>query len=262
MATHVLLDAAAHACVTDGATLSGLPVRRFASGDVAALRAEVKRLPPNARPIVACDGLQGSRGVFTPVEAYLAELPQPGWLLVDDAHGFGTAGPGGRGTVAREGLCDPRIVQTISLSKALGVQGGAVVGTREVVATIKARAAAYVGNTAPLVPIAAGVEAAVHVLERCGDRVERLQQNARMLHDLLPEGMVHSEESPVLVIRPVDEPSAKRLRGMLLRAGIFDSWITYLNGPGHGMFRFALSSEHRVADIQRLTSVISKWKQE
>jgi hypothetical protein len=51
----------------------------------------------------------------------------------------------------------------------------------------------------------------------------------------------------------------RRLCSMLQRCGIFPSWITYLNGPEHGLFRFALSSEHTTDDIQRLTNVIGNW---
>lgn len=260
-ATHVVLDDAAHACVADGATLCGLPIERFPSSDLAALRQFLRRLPRSARPIIACDGLQGSRGRFAPVASYLAELPSRGWLLVDDAHGFGTTGPAGRGTVAAQGLRDPRIIQTISLSKALGMQGGAVVGPRAVIDAVYHTAPAFIGNTAPLVPIAAGVEAAVNVLAASSARVNRLQQNARTLHDLLPQAALisHDCDSPVLVILPPDLPSARRLRTLLVRFGIFPSWITYLNGPSHGLFRFALCSEHRAGDIQRLTSVIGKW---
>lgn len=259
--THFVVDEIAHASVDNGAALSGLPVQRFAHADVAALRKLLRRLPRNARPVIACDGLQGARGRFTPLGAYLAELPIGGWLLVDDAHGFGTAGLGGRGTVAAQGLRDGRIVQTISLSKSLGLQGGAVIGQRSIVDAVYHTSAAFVGNTAPMLPIASGVVAAVKLLGKSGARVGRLQLHSRLLHRMLPvaDHIWHDEGSPVLVIWPGSLASARQLRTMLLSCGIFPSWITYLNSGQHGIFRFALCSEHRARDIEQLGEVICRW---
>jgi 8-amino-7-oxononanoate synthase len=261
-ATHILLADAAHACVADGATLCGLPVQRFAYADVAGLRKALRCLPRNARPVIACDGLQGARGRFAPLGSYLAVLPKRGWLFVDDAHGFGTIGPAGRGTVAAQGLHDGRIIQTISLGKSLGMQGGAVVGSGSMIRAIYDTAPAFIGNTAPLLPIAAGITAAVKLLAASPGRVERLQSNARLLHTLLPqaEHIFHDPESPVLVIYPRDVASARRLRSMLQRAGIFPSWITYLNSPPQGIFRFALSSSHTAGDVRQVAAVIGRWE--
>ena len=260
-ATHFVVDEIAHASVANGAVLSGLPVQRFPHADVKALRQLLRRLGRNARPVIACDGLQGARGRFTPLAAYLAELPERGWLLVDDAHGFGTAGPGGRGTVVAQGRRDGRIIQTISLSKSLGLQGGAVIGQRGVVDAVYHTSAAFIGNTAPMLPIASGVVAAVKLLGKSGARVDRLQSHTRMLHRMLPvaDHIRHEEGSPVLVIWPQSLASARRLRTMLLRSGIFPSWITYLNSGQHGIYRFALCSEHRSRDIEQLGEVIVRW---
>lgn len=260
-ATYILLDEVAHASMANGAVLSGLPVQRFAHADVKALRQLLRRLPRNARPVIACDGLQGARGRFTPLAAYFAELPKRGWLLVDDAHGFGTAGPGGRGSVAAQGLHDGRIIQTISLSKSLGLQGGAVIGQRSIVDAVYHTAAAFIGNTAPMLPIASGVVAAVKLLARSGARVEHLQSHAQALRRMLPvaDHIWHEEGSPVLVILPQSDASARQLRSMLQRCGIFPSWITYLNSPQHGIFRFALCSEHRPRDVEQLGEVICRW---
>ena len=181
---------------------------------------------------------------------------------MDDAHGFGTIGPSGRGTVAARGLDDDRIIQTISLGTSLGMQGGAIVWSRSMIKAIYDSAPAFIGNTAPLLPIASGITAAVKLLAGNPGRVERLQSNARLIHALLPqaEHIFHDLESPVLVIYPRDVASARRLRSMLQRAGIFPSWITYLNSPPQGIFRFALSSSHTARDVRQLAAVIVEWE--
>lgn len=256
--SHVLLDAGAHPCVFDGARLSGKPTIRFSTADARDLRRRLAKLPRAARPLIATDGTYGVRGGVAPLDRYLAALPPRGWLLVDDAHGGGSVGAGGRGAVALFGLRDRRIVQAFSLAKAFGVTGGVVVGTPEVVAAVRTKASTFVGSTSMPVAVAAAARAALRLVSASPARVRRLQANAELLHQLLPaRPEVHSDpRTPASGVYPSSPEQAAALRTALLAAGVFPSWIRYLRGLAAGFFRFAVSSEHTGAQVRQLAAAI------
>lgn len=256
--THVLLDERAHACVADGMQLSGRHVVRFTASDPASLGRALRALPRTARPLVATDGTWGTRGGFNPVDAYLELLPERGWLLVDDAHGAGTVGPGGRGWCAALGLKDSRLIQTVSLAKALGVQGGAVLGSHAVITTIRTKAPSVVGTTSPLLPTVSGLEAVLRILGSPRSPVRQLEANLRLFHSLLPDvpRLLRDPRSPILSIEPADISQAARVSRSLLAAGIHPPLIRYLDGPPAGFFRFAINARHKAADLRQLAGAI------
>ncbi|MGH7944016.1 MAG: aminotransferase class I/II-fold pyridoxal phosphate-dependent enzyme [Opitutaceae bacterium] len=256
--SHVLLDQGAHACVADGARLSGKPVVRFDTGNDVDLQRRLARLPAAARPLVATDGTFGVRGGVAPLDRYLAVLPKHGWLLVDDAHGGGTVGPGGRGAVALFGLRDPRIVQAFSLAKAFGVAGGAVVGTAECAEAVRTKASVFVGSTSMLIAAVVAAKAAVQLVAASPSRVRRLQANARLLHESLPAAPeIRSDpRTPATGVYPSSPAQAAALRKSLLAAGILPSWIRYLQGPPGGFFRFAVCSEHTPFQVRQFAAAV------
>lgn len=257
-ATHVVIDASAHTCVRDGARLSGLPVIPFASGDADALRSALARLPRSARPLVATDGVHGIRGGMAPLKAYLEALPASGWLWVDDAHGIGSVGATGRGTPEALGLRDPRLIRSVTFSKALAVAGGAVIGPEALVERVRTRAGAYLASSAPPLAVAAAVAAAL-------DRVHRLPGRVRRLHTLLerfsaalprrPE-ILNDRRTPVTAIHPRDADQARALTESLSEAGFVPPWIRYPGGPGGGFFRIALRATHTAATVDRLAQAV------
>jgi len=256
--THVFLDYQAHACVSDAAVLARMPIVTFRNGDAADLAKRLRALPSNARPLVLTDGTYGTRGGIAPLPDYLALLPKRGWLLVDDAHGAGTVGPVGRGAVAHFGLRDKRIVQTISLAKAFGVGGGAVLGTLSFIEAVKREAAAFIGSTSMPLVVPGGVMASLKILTAEPDRILRLQESARKLHSLLP---THAELSndprtPVTALLPANARRKATMQRALLKAGIFPSFIHYLRGPADGFFRLAISSAHTSAEVETLAGAI------
>lgn len=258
-ATHILLDDAAHRCVRDGAALAGLPVTPFASGDANALRRLLRRLPRAARPLVATDGVHGIRGGMAPVDAYLAALPHSGWLWVDDAHGIGSVGSTGRGAVEALGVGnDPRLVRSLTGSKALGVAGGAVVGAAAVVERVRAHAGAYRASSAPPLAVAAAFATAVCRLRRMPGRVRDLQRLAARFSAALPARpeVLTDPRTPVSAIHPADAAQARRLDAALREAGFVPPWIRYPGGPGDGFFRIALRATLTTAQVDRIAEAI------
>lgn len=256
--THAVLDERVHACVKDAAAASGLPAVFFAHADATALRGAVRGLGRGARPVVATEGAYATRGGMAPLDAFLGALPSRGWLLVDDAHGVGAVGPGGRGAVAWHGLSDPRIVQTLSLAKAIGVGGGAVLGAVGVLSRLRAEAAAFVGTTSMPLAVVAGVRAALRRVRTETWRVRHLQALSARLHARWPAGVGASShpDTPVKILIPESPVRARRLTQALRQAGIFPPLIRYLGGPPGGFFRFTVNAAHTEADVDRLADAV------
>lgn len=262
-ATQIFLADPAHACVQDAARLTDLPVTRFALADVAHLQTLVRRLSRTERALILTDGAFAIRGGLAPLDSYARTLEGRGLLFVDDAHGAGAVGPGGRGSAALLGVRGPRLVQSISLAKALGVAGGAVLGPRKIVERVRTGSPAFVGTTAPPVPVALAAACALSVLAREPERVARLQSNAALLHQLLAEslpghpGVLGDPRTPVTGVVLERPAEVTRMRRELLRSGIFPPWIRYLAGPAGGFFRFSVSSEHTAEEVRRLAAAIA-----
>lgn len=159
----VVSDAGSHASLVDACRLSR--ARVVVTDGVAAVRAALAARTEE-RALVLCDSVSSVDGALAPLAALHEACREHGAVLVvDEAHGLGVRGHGGRGLVAEVGLAgEPDVVLTLTLSKSLGSQGGAVLGAAPVVAHLVDTARSFIFDTA-LAPAAVGAaRAALAVL--------------------------------------------------------------------------------------------------
>jgi 8-amino-7-oxononanoate synthase len=160
----IVSDAGNHASLIDACRLTRSPVAVVAHGDQdAAARALAQRREPRA--MVLLDAINSADGDLLPLADWHALAARFAALLViDDAHGLGVRG-GGRGAVAEAGIAaEPNVITTVTLSKALGSQGGAVLGSDQVIGQLIDRARSFIFDTG-LNPAAAGAAlAAVRII--------------------------------------------------------------------------------------------------
>jgi 8-amino-7-oxononanoate synthase len=163
--TLVVSDAASHASLVDACRLSRARVVVIPHAEVSAVDAALAARSER-RALVVTDSVVSVSGELTPLAELHAVCRQHGAvLLVDEAHGLGVCGPGGRGLLAEYGLTgEPDVVATISLSKSLGSQGGAVLGSRAVVDHLINTARSFIFDTGLAPPAAGGALAALRVL--------------------------------------------------------------------------------------------------
>jgi 7-keto-8-aminopelargonate synthetase-like enzyme len=244
--THALLDARAHASLADAAPLLGCPVIRFQHRDPADVARIVQRLGRRAKLILLSDGLFSHDGAVAPLRACLEVLPRSALVLVDDAHGAGVLGATGQGTLEHEGVGRARVIQTVALSKAFGVYGGAVLCDAALAGKIRAASRVFNGNTPLPLPLVNGALAAVGLLASDASRRARLQRNADFVKAALREAGWRLPDTPAPIVSfvPRHAGEAARLKRSLLARGVFPSFIRYPGGPADGCFRFAISSEH------------------
>jgi 7-keto-8-aminopelargonate synthetase-like enzyme len=256
--THAFIDAKAHSALVDAAMFLGCPVRRFKHRDAEDLARQVQRSARSSPSIVLTDGLFAHDGGVAPLRAYARVLSRDGRILVDDAHGAGVLGKNGRGTAEFEGIEDARLIRTITLSKAFGVYGGAILGPSELRAAILEKSRLFVGNT-PLPPplVEAGMEALRWIRGRPALR-NRLAHNTRFLRELIRQGGVGLPDrpGPVLGIRPRRAGSRAAINQALLDRGILPPLIVYPDGAEGGYYRFAISSAHRKDQLARVAEAL------
>jgi 8-amino-7-oxononanoate synthase len=161
----VVSDAASHASLVDACRLSRARIVVTPHADVSAVDAALAARSEQ-RALVITDSVVSVSGDLAPLAQLHAVCRRHGaMLLADEAHGLGVCGPGGRGLLAEHRLAgEPDVVATVSLSKALGSQGGAVLGSREVVEQLVNTARSFIFDTGLAPPAAGGALAALRVL--------------------------------------------------------------------------------------------------
>ena len=145
-----------HTClVSDAARFLDCPVLQFKSRDAKALAARWPALR-SRDPNCSCSPMACSRrdGSVAPLAEYLEVLPKDALILVDDAHGAGVLGRTGKGTPEHAGVSRRRIVQTVTLSKAFGAYGGAILCSARLRQRILDRSGMFVGSTPVPLPVA------------------------------------------------------------------------------------------------------------
>jgi 8-amino-7-oxononanoate synthase len=179
----VVSDAVNHASIVDACRLSRARVAVVPHRDVDAVRTALAGRAAGERAIVVTDAVFSVDGDVAPLPALAAACrAHDALLLVDEAHGLGVVGPGGRGAVAAAGLAGaPEVVVTVTLSKSLGSQGGALLASREVVEHVVDAGRAFIFDTG-LAPACAGAAlAALDVLRTTPSLAGAVRGRARDL---------------------------------------------------------------------------------
>jgi 7-keto-8-aminopelargonate synthetase-like enzyme len=240
--THVFIDQRAHASLKAAARAVQLPVASFAHRNANDL---ARQISGASKPLVLTDGMFAHDGSLAPLSEYDAILPAGGCLLVDDSHAAGVVGAQGRGTPESHRLAPGRFVQTITLSKAFGSFGGAIIASEETCQAICDTSDVVAGATPFPLPSAAAALVACRLIKEESRRAA-LRENLRRL----------KTDSPIISVVPRDQGETEALKAKLLAHGIYPSHIRY--GSVEGFFRFAISSEHTRAQLEALASVLEK----
>lgn len=259
--SHVLLDELAHGALRDAAKMFDCPVIKFAHRDTGAVKKKSARLGRHARLLLLTDGMFSRDGSVAPLRDYLKILPRSAKILVDDAHGAGVLGKTGKGSLEHCRVPRDRIIQCITLSKAFGAYGGAVVCDEDFREEMVSRSPVFAGTTPLPPPLAGAALKAVEILSNDIARRRRLFDNVGHLRARLRAAGWEITETPGPIVRlPVmPEKASARLKRLLLAAGIYPSFISYYQDAPGGVFRFVVSSEHTRRQLDLLAGVLQKF---
>src|ERR687891_1729985 len=176
----VISDELNHASIIDGCRLSRATIKVFPHKDVGAARRIIKDLPAGQRKLLITDGVFSMDGDLGPLPDLCAVAEETGCIMmVDDAHASGVFGRNGRGTVDHFN-CHGRVdIQVGTLSKAVGVLGGYVAGSKDFIDFLYHRARPFLFSTSHPPAVAAACIAALDVLENEPQWMERLWDNTK-----------------------------------------------------------------------------------
>jgi len=255
----VLLDEKSHPSVQEASRQFRCLVVPFRHRDPHDLARLLARGGAKDKPIVLTDGLFSHTGEVPPLEHYMAHLPAHGVILVDDAHGAGILGANGRGAPEYAGVPRDRIVQTISMSKAFGAFGGAILGETNLRANIFRASPMFAGSTPLPPPLAAAALTSIKILRTEPRLRQRLERNVQFVRSALSQQgfPVSSAAAPIVVFHPASAKEAAAMTGRLLARKVFPSLIKYPGAPEAGYFRFAIASEHTQPQLDDLLKALT-----
>ena len=258
-ATHVLIDEKAHASLQDAVRFFNCPVLRFRHRDPNHVHRLLRKYRSSPNPVLLTDGMFSHDGSIAPLRLLLDALPRQGTILVDDAHAAGILGKRGRGSIEHCRVPRNHFVQSITLSKAIGVYGGAVLGPAITQQQIVNRSRWFAGNTPIPLPVAGAALESLNILRTDPTLRERLIANTFNVKSRLQnQGFSMTEfESPIISVAPQSREHVSSLKRRLFSRGIFPPLIMYPGGPELGNFRFALSSEHTQGQLDSLVSALA-----
>jgi 7-keto-8-aminopelargonate synthetase-like enzyme len=258
--THAFADEFAHGALLDAARMLDCPLKKFKHRDAADLKKLISKCGKNSRPIVLTDGMFAHDGSVAPLCAYLKILPRNGMILVDDAHGAGVLGTTGKGTLELENVNRQRVVQCVTLSKAFGVYGGAVLATHALREKILARSRVFVGTTPLPPPLAGAAIESLKILQSKSALRKKLFQNLFYARAKLRAAGWEISETPGPIIRlpAMNETQVAKLKAQLLAAGIYPPFLKYSGASAEGIFRFVISSEHTRGQLDKMIGVLAQ----
>jgi glycine C-acetyltransferase len=226
----VVSDELNHASIVDGCRLSRATIKVFPHKDVNAARTVLASLPPSQRKLLITDGVFSMDGDLGPLPALCSLAEEFGCIMmVDDAHASGVFGRNGRGTIDHFGVHGRVDVQVGTLSKAIGVLGGYVAGSRALIEFLQHRARPFLFSTSHPPAVAAACIAALDVLEQEPQIIERLWENTRFFKSgLAALGFnTGSSESPITPVIVGEGALAMKLSDRLFAQGVFAQGIAF-----------------------------------
>jgi glycine C-acetyltransferase len=250
----IFSDQLNHASIIDGCRLSRATIVAYPHNDVDALEELIKEHGPKyRRKLIVTDGVFSMDGDIAPLPRLAEVAKRYGCILmVDDAHGEGVLGRGGRGIVDHFDLHGVVDIEVGTMSKAFGVMGGVVAGSRRLIEWLRQRGRPFLFSSAMTVPDVAACLAALDLLEESTELVDRLWENARYFKTKMQAlGFdIGKSETPITPIMLGEAPLAQAFSRRLFEEGVFAMAIGYPTVPkGAARIRVMPSAAHTREDL-------------
>jgi glycine C-acetyltransferase len=252
----IFSDELNHASIIDGCRLSGAKIIRFAHTKAEDLETQLKTHRASfRRAMVITDGVFSMDGDIAPLdELYAVAQNYDTILMVDDAHGEGVIGTGGRGIVDHFGLHGKVDVEVGTLSKAFGVVGGVIAGKAVISEWLSQRGRPFLFSSAMTVPDVAACLAAIDLLEASTELVDKLWANADFFKKEMKKLGFDTGNSvtPITPIMLGEASLAQEFSRKLFEAGVFAMAIGYPTVPqGKARIRVMISAAHSTSDLEQ-----------
>lgn len=259
----ILSDELNHASIIDGCRLSGAKILRFKHADAQDLeKVYVDNKDKFRRFLVITDGVFSMDGDLAPLDKiYEVTSKYDLMLMVDDAHGEGVVGKGGRGIVDHFNLHGKVDVEVGTMSKAFGVVGGMVAGNHKIIEWLRQRGRPFLFSSAVTPPDVAACIAAVDMLENSTELVDRLWANGDYFKAEMQKLGFDTGESqtPITPVMLGDAKLAREFSRELFEAGVFAMALGFPTVPlGKARIRVMISAAHSKDDLDQSLEAFAK----
>lgn len=258
----IFSDRLNHASIIDGCRLSRAKIVAYDHNDVDDLRQKIAETTEYGRRLIVTDGVFSMDGDIAPLDKICEVAEENGiMLMVDDAHGEGVLGNGGRGIVDHFGLHGRVDIEVGTLSKAFGVMGGLVAGKKVIIEWLRQRGRPFLFSSAMTVPDVAGCIESVKLLEESTELVDRLWANAEVFKAGMQQLGFDTGETmtPIVPVMLGEAPLAQKFSQQLLEEGVFAMAIGFPTVPrGKARIRVMNSAAHTSADLEEALDIFAR----
>lgn len=258
----VFEDRLNHASLIDGGLISGARFQRYLHNDIASLQQKTSQTEKSAgEKLVLTDGVFSMDGDIADLPALTTLCKNTdSWLMVDDAHGFGTLGKTGKGSLQHFSLSNDDVpIYMATLGKAMGTAGAFIAGSDDLIETLIQQARTYIYTTAMPAAIAEATRCSLKLIQNEPQHLQKLNANIVYFKSCCEQAGLHTENSQT-AIQPLiigDEKQATGLSQQLFDAGFLVTAIRPPTVPeGTSRLRITLSAKHSKDHIEQLITTL------
>ena len=264
MHDYVIMDRENHASLYDGCRLSYGEMLRFRHNDMDDLEKKLQKVPEGCGCLVVTDGVFSMAGDIANLPEICRLAKKYGArVMVDDAHGLGVLGEGGRGTASYYGLEDEVDIYMGTFSKSLASLGGYMAASARVVDYVRHSSRPFIFSASIPPANAAAALAALRKLEAHPELVTNLQENALYMRRLLSEKQIkmrpsNGERVPIIPIYTYEEIPTLTIAKELYDSGVYvNSSLPPAAAPHECLLRTSLMASHTKALIDEAVGIIA-----
>jgi glycine C-acetyltransferase len=250
----IFSDRLNHASIIDGCRLSRATIVAYEHNSPDDLRQKIEETTDYTRRLIITDGVFSMDGDIAPLpELYEVAQEHDIMLMVDDAHGEGVLGNGGRGIVDHFGLHGKVDIEVGTMSKAFGAVGGIVAGKKVIIDWIKQRGRPFLFSSAMTVPDLAACLEAVDMLENSDELVTGLWDNAAFFKEEMKKMGFNTgnSQTPIIPVILGEAPIAQEFSKRLMEEGVFAMAIAFPTVPqGTARIRVMNTAAHSQTDLE------------
>jgi len=259
---YVIADKEDHASIMDGCLLSLGTLMRFNHNDMTSLANCLRRIDPAAGKLIVVDGVFSMSGDIAPLTetVELAEKHRAA-VMVDDAHGIGVMGKGGRGTCEHFGLTDRVHIIMGTFSKSLASLGGFIASDADTIEYLKHHSRSLIFSASMTPANAAAVLESLKIMQREPERIDRLWRNTRLMREgLLGLGFdLGASQTPILPVFCYEDERTLRMAMRLHQEGVFvNSVLPPGVPPNKCLIRISLMATHTANQIEMALEKLRK----
>ena len=260
----IVYDKNSHASVINAIKMTGVPFYTFDPERLDAfetlLETIKRRAPQGVQVFSTVEGVRSIDGTIIDLRRYVEICKRHGVITVlDDAHGLGTVGRTGRGTLEHAGLIGQVDLRMSTCSKAIGAQGAFVSGSKQMIFLLRNFSFPYLFTSGLAQPTIAAISAALDILEREPERVASLHRNVRYMQDRCEAAglKIIRGESGIIPVFFREDDMVRKINRLLYQRGLFVNIMEYpMVPPGLARLRLSVMATHTPEEIDTAVSMI------